>query len=106
MKIYKSIFFICLLSIFLFPIYSFADTYSYCINNTTLIKISEVNIKVPELGVERTINSTENEICQYGCDMLNNKCFDSPAKNWFFLIIGIIGMILAIWIIWGFSGRG
>lgn len=82
--------------IFVTPV--FAKTYYYCMDNTTLRKISEVKIDVPERNTTRTINVTEDIQCQFGCQ--NDRCLDSPAKNWGIAIGIIFGVFFLIWIIW------
>lgn len=71
----------------------FAQTYDYCIDNSTLKHIKETEIKIMERNITRTINITENENCSYGCQ--NNQCLKSPNYNWM-LAIGIIVVVLFI----------
>lgn len=88
-----------ILSLLLLITPAFAQTYQYCVDNTTLRKISESVISVPELNITRTINTTEDIQCQYNCDMQNNVCYEPPWKNWGIGILIVVGIIFAIWMI-------
>ena len=98
----KLIPFLLLSLIFASPV--LADTTNYCQDNTTLVKVSTTLINVPELGIQRTMNSTENQTCDYGCDLTHNRCLDSPSHNWLiamFIILGLVAIIFILGAIFG-----
>lgn len=81
-----------------------ADTTQYCRDNVTLVHIDTSSIYVPELGITRTFNTTENETCPYNCDISHNVCFNQPSKNWLmmiFVILGLVGFIIVMRVIFG-----
>jgi len=84
-----------IVSIFLLSISTaFAQTYDYCSDNSTLIKIREVTVNVPQTNRTRTINVTETVHCDYGCS--SNVCRQSP-----WIMYGIIfGLIIVASIIY------
>ena len=61
------------------------NSYNICLNETTLNKITVVNINNKEFNI------TENITCDFGCDSVNNACQADPF--WIFLAL-IIGFFL------------
>jgi hypothetical protein len=89
---------VVLLIMFATPV--LADTQDYCLNNITLVRVNQVTVYVPELGINRTINTMENFTCPYGCDIEHNICFEAPSHNWMIAILIIVGVIIGCFIIY------
>jgi hypothetical protein len=69
-------------------------TYTYCADNTTLLKIREVQIAVQQTNKTRTFNVTESETCAWGCQ--NNECMQPP---WIAYAIGL-GILIIMLIVY------
>ena len=61
----------------------------YCYDNTTLRWIKNVSIVVPEENISHTLQVTEDQICNYGCQ--NDACMMSPWITW-----GIVFLVLIV----------
>lgn len=66
----------------------------YCVDNTTLRWIKNVTIVVPEESVFHTLQVTEDQICNWGCQ--NDECMSSP---WIAYGIGFV-ILLVVFIIY------
>jgi hypothetical protein len=82
----KALILIAVLMLSISPV--FAETIQYCSSNVTMTRIKEVTVNIPQRNITRTLNSTENVYCPYGCS--NNECMLPP---WFAYAI-IFGLII------------
>lgn len=62
----------------------------YCVDNSTLRWIKNVSIVVPEESISHTLQVTEDQICNWGCQ--NDECMSSPWVAYglgFVILVGI-----------------
>jgi len=71
-------------------------TTQYCdSNNVTLIHFKSVKWIVVERNITRTLNVTENETCQFGCNTISNECVKPPWVSYaIVLAVVILGAII------------
>ena len=73
-----------------------------CIDSDTLLWTKFVTIEVAELNITRTINVTEPQRCNWGCQ--NNECMSPPWVMWGIIIVIIIAFVI-IWYLFFKQGR-
>jgi parallel beta-helix repeat protein len=73
------------------------SSYNNCYDNTTLTKHTFVNVTVN--NQLKTIDWTENVVCPFGCDSVNNDCRPDTFFTILLTIIGLVAFVaLLYWI--------
>jgi hypothetical protein len=83
------------------------SNHDYCLDNVTMRKV----LTTEKCGILYnittcfTINKTEDNVCNYGCDTQQNQCKEAPYMTALKIFGGVVGFILLLIFILRLSGR-